>query len=224
MSFEEQRLQLVQTIEQKLQHALETRLRQAFLTVPRHLLVPTHITQVEPAEWREQDASALVYQDCALITKLSSGRLPSSSSSAPSLMAEMLEALDLAPGLRVLEIGTGTGYNAALLSEIVGTAGQVVSVDIDGSLVELAQLRLTNAGYSNIQLATANGLLGVAASENRSCTLILPSRQRWRIWHTDPRLVPVRRSRLGSSEIGTECKSVCQIFTPLPFTLNPSCQ
>jgi protein-L-isoaspartate(D-aspartate) O-methyltransferase len=160
MSFEEQRVRLIQTLEQKLQHTLETRLRQAFLTVPRHLLVPTHITQVEPGEWREQDASAVVYQDRPLITKLSPGRLPSSSSSAPSLMAGMLEALDLAPGLRVLEIGTGTGYNAALLSEIVGISGQVVSVDIDSNLVELAQLRLKNAGYSNIQVATANGLLG----------------------------------------------------------------
>ena len=160
MSFEEQRAQLVQIIEQKLQHALETRLRQAFLTVPRHLLVPTHITQVEPGEWQEQDASAIVYQDRPLVTKLSPGRLPSSSSSAPSLMAGMLEALDLAPGLCVLEIGTGTGYNAALLSEIVGPSGQVVSVDIDAHLIELARLRLLNAGYANIQAATANGLLG----------------------------------------------------------------
>ena len=46
--------------------------------------------------------------------------MPASSASQPSLVAQMLELLDLTPGLRVLEIGAGTGYNAALMAEIVG--------------------------------------------------------------------------------------------------------
>ena len=54
-----------------------------------------------------------------------------SSSSAPSIMALMLEQLRLEPGQRVLEIGAGTGYNAALIKHIVGPSGRVTAIDID---------------------------------------------------------------------------------------------
>ena len=53
-----------------------------------------------------------------------------SSASAPDVVAVMLEQLAVEPGQRVLEIGAGTGYNAALLAELVGPAGQVVSIEI----------------------------------------------------------------------------------------------
>jgi protein-L-isoaspartate(D-aspartate) O-methyltransferase len=56
--------------------------------------------------------------------------MPASSTSQPSLVAEMLELLQLVPGLRVLEIGAGTGYNAALMAEVVGDKRLVVTVDI----------------------------------------------------------------------------------------------
>jgi protein-L-isoaspartate O-methyltransferase len=61
-------------------------------------------------------------------------------------MIRMLEALDVHSGHRVLEIGTGTGYNAALLSHRLGDT-QVFSVDIDADLVELASQRLARTGY-----------------------------------------------------------------------------
>ncbi len=54
-----------------------------------------------------------------------------SSSSQPAIMAIMLQQLDVHPGRRVLEIGAGTGYSAALLAHLVGQTGQVVTVDID---------------------------------------------------------------------------------------------
>jgi protein-L-isoaspartate(D-aspartate) O-methyltransferase len=72
----------------------------------------------------------------------------------------MLELLDLAPGMRVLEIGTGTGYNAALLREIVGQGGSVASVDIDSDLVAQAAGRLAAAGYGDIHLAAVDGHFG----------------------------------------------------------------
>lgn len=63
-----------------------------------------------------------VYSDEAIATKVSNGQAISSSSQ-PAIMAIILEQLELEPGRRVLEIGAGTGYNAALMAHIVGDAG-----------------------------------------------------------------------------------------------------
>lgn len=63
-----------------------------------------------------------------------------------SLMARMLEALDVRDGDRVLEIGTGTGYNAALLCHRVGSHN-VVSIDIDPALIAAARSRLASLGH-----------------------------------------------------------------------------
>jgi protein-L-isoaspartate O-methyltransferase len=84
-----------------------------------------------------------------------------SSSTKPDLMIRMLEALDVTDGMRVLEIGTGTGYNAALLSHRLGSA-QVCSVDIDPHLVSQARQRLTRLGYTPT-VATADGADGLPA-------------------------------------------------------------
>src|SRR5207245_8733647 len=79
----------------------------AFATVPRHLFVP----EVSVGE---------AYRDRWIATKrLADGEVVSSSSQ-PEIMAVMLEQLDVRPGQRVLEIGAGTGYNAALLAHLVG--------------------------------------------------------------------------------------------------------
>ena len=68
--------------------------------------------------------------------------IATSSASQPSMMAIMLEQLAVRPGDRVLEIGAGTGYNAALLSRIVGSTGAVTSVDIDAELIDSAARHL----------------------------------------------------------------------------------
>ena len=57
--------------------------------------------------------------------------MPPSSSSQPSLVGQMLHALGVRPGDHVLEVGTVSGYNAALLAELVGPTGQVTTLDID---------------------------------------------------------------------------------------------
>jgi protein-L-isoaspartate(D-aspartate) O-methyltransferase len=82
-----------------------------------------------------------VYTDQAIPTKHADGR-PISSSSQPAIMAIMLEQLALQPGQRVLEIGAGTGYNAALIAEIVGKDGRVVAIDIDQDLALAARQHL----------------------------------------------------------------------------------
>src|SRR5688500_13282187 len=103
----------------QLQHsgaATQPAILDAFRAVPRHLFLPGR-----PLEE--------VYRDEAIPTKLAGGQAISSSSQ-PAMMAIMLEQLDFAPGQHILEIGAGTGYNAALIGHLVGPTGRVVTVDI----------------------------------------------------------------------------------------------
>jgi protein-L-isoaspartate(D-aspartate) O-methyltransferase len=72
----------------------------------------------------------------------------------------MLDLLAIEPGMRVLEIGTGSGWNAALLGRLVGPGGEVVSIDIDAELVERARPRLGAAGAGNVEVRAADGALG----------------------------------------------------------------
>jgi protein-L-isoaspartate(D-aspartate) O-methyltransferase len=114
--------------------------RRVFQTVPRELFVPEIATR---------DGLAAVYRhEVALATATDSRGTPISSSSATVIMALMLEDLDVHPGHRVLEIGAGTGYNAALLKGLVGPRGRVVSLDIETSFARRAQRALATAGYS----------------------------------------------------------------------------
>jgi protein-L-isoaspartate(D-aspartate) O-methyltransferase len=119
----------------------------AFAAVPRHLFVPGL-------------APAAVYADEALVIKYDADGLPVSSSSQPAMMAIMLEQLGLEPGHRVLEIGTGSGYNAAVMAHIIGPAGRVVTVEFDPGLAGRARGRLTAAGYQAVQVHCADGGFG----------------------------------------------------------------
>ncbi|MFE0423017.1 methyltransferase, FxLD system [Streptomyces sp. NPDC058953] len=119
----------------------------AFTAVPRHLFVPgVPLTEA--------------YRDDAVFTKRDTDGTPLSSVSAPWLVATMLERLDVAPGDRVLEIGSG-GYNAALLSRLVGEKGEVTSLDIDPDVIERAARSLRDAGIAEVRLVTGDGTLGV---------------------------------------------------------------
>jgi protein-L-isoaspartate(D-aspartate) O-methyltransferase len=95
-----------------------------------------------------------IYSDQALITHLDERGAPSSSSSQPALVARMLEALELTPGMRVLEVGAGTGYNAALLATI--TAAPVVSMDTDERVVAEARVALDRLGLDR-QVTVVHG-------------------------------------------------------------------
>lgn len=125
----------------------DERITAALRAVPRHLFLP-HLPP--------RDA----YLDDAIVTKRDTGGQPISSSSQPAIMAIMLDQLGLAPGQRVLEIGAGTGYNAALMSHITGPQGAVISVDIDEDLADQARGHLAAAGYPDVSVVAADGAGG----------------------------------------------------------------
>ncbi|MFI2431323.1 methyltransferase domain-containing protein [Streptomyces sp. NPDC018693] len=150
----------------------------AFASVPRHVFVPSWFEQETNdkgiAVWRQRQAAdettlTAVYRDITLVTALDPTTaeqvadtawtgIPTSSSTLPSLMAGMLEDLDVQDGHRVLEIGTGTGYNAALLCARLGPAA-VHSMDVDEELVDTARQRLALIGYEP-QLVAGDGTQG----------------------------------------------------------------
>jgi protein-L-isoaspartate(D-aspartate) O-methyltransferase len=98
------------------------------------------------------------------MTKFDEGGRAISSSSQPAIMAIMLEQLALQPGHNVLEIGAGTGYNAALMAHIVGEHGHVTTMDIETDLVESARAHLAAAGFAQVQVICGDGMLGYAAN------------------------------------------------------------
>lgn len=132
-------------------------LHQAVANVPRHLFVPSFHPAAEAGYGPLVTPSTpgylrAVYSDQTLVTRLAEhhgGTFAISSSTAPSLMLRMLHELDLLDAMRVLEIGTGTGYNAALLSERLGDR-LVCTIDVDADITTTAWRHLKAAGYDPV--------------------------------------------------------------------------
>src|ERR671930_742156 len=85
-------------------------------------------------------------------------------SSAPQIIAAMLRLLGVQPGMRVLEVGTGSGYSTALLAHLVGPTGKVVSLDVDAGLTARAAALLERAGCGQVTVVAANGRAGYPAA------------------------------------------------------------
>jgi len=158
---------------------LDERWRAAFLTVPRHAFIPDLVWRQDrtvagdrdlvpmrraddPDGWLE-----LAYANDSVNTQVDDGAPAddecgfevTSSASMPAVVAQMLGALDAQPGMRVLEIGTGTGYNTALLAYHLG-AENVVSIEIDPETAEHARRALAAAGFGAVTVITGDGAHG----------------------------------------------------------------
>ncbi|WP_030749838.1 methyltransferase domain-containing protein [Streptomyces sp. NRRL F-5135] len=136
----------------------------AFKRAPRHLFVPDVIwpgtaggNRQKSRIIRSEDSRAwwdAVYTDAPITTQWDDGahtgpdkgKIPSSSNSMPTMVFSMLDALSVHEGHRVLEIGTGTGWNAALLSHRVGPEN-LVTVEVDEATAADARKRLQDAGF-----------------------------------------------------------------------------
>jgi len=118
----------------------------AFRAVPRHLCLPGVPVQ---------DA----YADTPVYVK-TQGSVAVSAASQPTIVAMMLEQLGVRPGDKILEIGAGTGYNAALLATLTGPGGHVTSIDVDEDLTVGARQHLAAAGITNADIILGDGALG----------------------------------------------------------------
>ncbi|AZK95600.1 MULTISPECIES: methyltransferase, FxLD system [Streptomyces] len=130
-------------------HARTAAVETALRTVPRHAFVPD--ASLEDA-----------YANAPVHIKYDTDGTSISCASQPGVVALMLDQLDVRPGDRVLELGAGSGYNAALLAHLVGEHGHVTTLDVDDDLVEGARAHLTAAGITNVEAVTRDGALGYA--------------------------------------------------------------
>lgn len=149
--------------------------RSAFLAVPREVFIPEVIWRCagddliplrradDPHEWLRR-----AYGPRYVITQVDDGtpagpgergQLATSSASRPDIVALMLDAAHLTPGMRVLEIGTGTGYTAALLAHRLGPRN-VTTIEIDPTLAAQARTALSTAGYGQVTVLTGDGTYG----------------------------------------------------------------
>ena len=119
------------------------RLIAAMEQVPRHIFVP-------------EVSIRAAYDDRVVLTRERDGQVLSTLSQ-PSAVGRMLENLKVEPGMRVLEIGAGTGYNAALLAELTGDPTLVTAVEIDPGMVDRARKSLEVAGYGGVTVVHADG-------------------------------------------------------------------
>jgi protein-L-isoaspartate(D-aspartate) O-methyltransferase len=128
---------------------LEPAIEEVFRTIPREVFLPD-----APLE--------RVYSGDAVITKQDEEGSPISSSSEVGIMIAMARLLDVSPGQRILEIGAGTGYNAAVLAQLVGDRGAITTIDIDDDVAALARTHLARAGFDRVAVIAADGWHGNA--------------------------------------------------------------
>ncbi|ADC66113.1 protein-L-isoaspartate O-methyltransferase [Ferroglobus placidus DSM 10642] len=135
----ERRRRMVEKLKEELN--ISDRVAEAMLKVPRHLFVPP--------EYRRE-----AYNDYPLPIGYDQ------TISAPHMVAIMCELLDLKEGMKVLEIGTGSGYHAAVVAELVGKRGKVITVERIPELAKRAEKTLKELGYDNVIVVVGDGSEG----------------------------------------------------------------
>lgn len=140
MSYEQDRFKLVERLKRR-GYIESERIEEAMNKVPRHLFVPENVR-------------SRAYVDSP--QSIGQGQ----TISAPHMVAMMVENLGLKEGHKVLEVGGGRGYHAAVIAEIVGEGGKVITVELLKSLADDAERALGKAGYDNVDVIRGDGSTG----------------------------------------------------------------
>ena len=145
MNFEAERKALVESM--KNSRVLKSReIEKAFLEIPREFFV-------------REDLRTAAYADDALPLILGQ------TISQPSTIAAMLENLKAGKGMKVLEVGSGSGFVLALLSKIVGNEGKVFGIELLPELAEASKINLEKAGIENVEVFCADGSKGLESKK-----------------------------------------------------------
>lgn len=138
MEFETKKARLIEELRQ---HAISERVLDAMRCVPRHLFVP-------------ENERGNAYADYPL--PIGCGQ----TISAPHMVAIMCDLLDIQDGMKVLEIGAGSGYHAAVMGILAGS-GHVYAVEVIESLALFARDNLEKAGITNVTVLVEDGSMGL---------------------------------------------------------------
>ena len=141
MNYESQRKNLVESLKNR-RYIKTEQIEKAFLDTPREFFVPEHLKNY-------------AYVD----TPLEIGN--AQTISAPQIIAIMCEELDLQTGQKILEIGAGSGYHAAIISKIIGDKGHIYTIERHKTLAENAKNSLEKANIKNVTVETGDGSKGL---------------------------------------------------------------
>ena len=142
MTYEEKRFDLVKQL--ILEGRIKTKeVERAFLDVKREEFVPDHFKHY-------------AYVDSPL--EIGHGQ----TISAPHMVAIMVEGLDIKKGQKILEVGAGSGYHAAIVSKLIGKDGHIYTIERHTTLAENAKKNIKNAGITNITIETGDGSQGLS--------------------------------------------------------------
>ena len=150
-----------------LANGLRAGLREAVLDCPRHLFVQRYIAHAggnvhDLARGPAEAHLGAIYRDAPLGHVDAAGRPMASTNSQPSIVLHLLELLDLRPGQRVLEIGSGGGWMLGLIARAVGPSGEAVGVEIIPELAAQSRQSLAAAGIANARVHAADGQAALA--------------------------------------------------------------
>lgn len=160
MLFQSYQKQLLQEIQATVTPALSKAIATAFFATPRHHFVDKfldhnaakEIIELAITEKNLPKYLPKIYGNHPLGLAIDEKGVVISSISQPSAVLSMLQKLDIQKGQRVLEIGTASGWNAALLSKLVGEKGAVNSIEIISDLVQRAKKKMAKYQLSNVAL------------------------------------------------------------------------
>jgi len=140
----------------------DDRIAAAMRAAPRHHFLDSFSASIGDFDLREREGIAraleAAYADDALMLSWGHRGRGLASISQPTVVVEMLQALAIEEAHRVLEVGAGSGWNAALIAELVGEEGRVVTVEVSEQLAESARERLIP--WNQVVVLHADGRFG----------------------------------------------------------------